>query len=161
VKAILEILGFVLLGLFVALTLLWLLAGGPSSCHRRSCFDRAVESVDQRALLAAAVDVIRQTTNHMTFNDMYSHYPSLTNLPPIIHKMKPNYVSVDPYSMQIEFHGGFDHYGFRIKELADAWKLSRYTEDGEQEMIRLRIENAPGESATRGDAIGRHAEPHP
>jgi hypothetical protein len=129
------ILGLVLIG---GCGVIFVLLGGPQMIARRQHFDRLVETADHQALLSAAIPVIEGTTNHMTFHRSYDHYPSITNLPPIIHQMKPNYVAVDPQRLRMEFHGGFDHYGFEIRK-EDQWELSWYTEGGHHPILTAPI----------------------
>jgi hypothetical protein len=51
--------------------------------------------------------------------------------------MNPRYVSVSPDGMTIEFHGGFDHFGFAVRRLDNNWKLTWYTEDGHQSLATI------------------------
>jgi hypothetical protein len=116
----------------------FVMLGGPQAVARRRHFDRLVKTADHQTLLAAAINVIRGTTNDVTFHRSYDRYPSITNLPAIIHEMNPNYVGVDPERLRMEFHGGFDHYGFEVMK-RDEWELSWYTEHGHHPILTAPI----------------------
>ena len=53
--------------------------------------------------------------------------------------MNPNYVDVGPDGMHMEFHGGFDHFGFDVRRTEDEWVLSWYTEHGDHRLLGLPI----------------------
>ncbi len=125
---------------------IFVMLGGPQAVARRRHFDRLVKTADHQALLAAAITVIRGATNDVTFHRSYDHYPSITNLPPIIYQMKPNYVGVDPERLRMEFHGGFDHYGFEIRR-RDQWELSWYTEHGHHPILTAPIEGTANQAS--------------
>ncbi len=116
----------------------FIVLGGPWELARRHHFDQIVKTADRGALLSAAIPVIEAATNHTTFSQSYDHYPSITNLPSIIQKMKPNYVAVDPQRLRMEFHGGFDHYGFEIRK-RNEWELTWYTEHGHHPLLTAPI----------------------
>jgi len=117
---------------------IYVMLGGPQSLARRRHFDRLVKTADHRALLAAAIPVIQGATNHVTFHRSQDRHPCITNLPLVIHRMEPNYVGVDPERLRMEFHGGFDHYGFEIHK-RDEWELSWYTEHGHHSILTAPI----------------------
>ena len=152
-KAVLKFIGVLLLGVVILWIVALLLLGGPQSVAKRRHFDRLVKTADHQALLAAAITVIRGTTNDVTFHRSYDHYPSITNLPPIIHQMKPNYVGVDSERLRMEFHGGFDHYGFEVRK-GDEWELSWYTEHGHHLLLTAPIKETANQ-ALHGTADSR------
>lgn len=126
--------------------IIFVMFGGPQDVARRWHFDRLVKTADHQALLAAAITVIQGATNHVIFYRSYDDYPSITNLPPIIHRMKPNYVGVDPERLRMEFHGGFDHYGFEVNR-GDQWELSWYTEHGHHPILTTPIEGTANQAS--------------
>ncbi len=152
VLKITALLGLVLIG---GCGVIFVMLGGPQIIARRQHFDRLVETADHQALLSAAILVIEGTTNRMTFHRPFDNYPSITNLPPIIRLMEPNYVTVDPQRLRMEFHGGFDHYGFEIRK-GDQWELSWYTEGGYHPILTAPIKETANQ-APHGTA-DRHSD---
>ena len=118
--------------LVLALGAIFVLLGGPQSLRYRRHFDRLVKTNDHVAVARAAITVIRGTTNQtLLMGDL------LTNLPPEIEGMKPRYVSVSPENMTMEFHGGFDHFGFKIEDRDESWNMSWYTEKGQHPLLSI------------------------
>jgi hypothetical protein len=129
VKIAFKIIGVLLV---LAVGAIFVLLGGPQSLMFRRHFDRLVKTNNHEAVAQAAIAVIQGTTNQTLFmNDR------LTNLPPLIAMMKPRYVSVSPDHMVIEFHGGFDHFGFRINDRDTNWEMSWYTEEGRRSLLSV------------------------
>lgn len=137
-KVVLKCIGVIALGIVILSVVAFFLLGGPQSLARRRHFDRLVKTADHLAFLAATIRVIQETTNEVTYHRSYDHYPSITNLPPIIRRMKPNYVGVDPERLRMEIHGGVDHYGFEVRK-RDEWELSWYTEQGHHPILTAPI----------------------
>ena len=132
VKTAIKIASLVGVLLVLALGAIFVLLGGPQSLSLRRHFDRLVKTNDHGAVARTAIAVIEATTNQTLFmNDR------LTNLPPLIAGMKPRYVSVSPDQMTIEFHGGFDHFGFRIDDRVTSWEMYWYTEDGRHPLLTV------------------------
>ena len=118
--------------LIVALVLIFVLLGGPHSASLRHHFETLAKTNDHKAVARAAIAVIRAATN-----DTILRGARLTNLPPLITRMKPEYVTVSPQRMTIEFHGGFDHFGFEIRDVEDAWEMTQYTEQGRRSILKI------------------------
>ena len=154
-KAVLKFIGLLVLGVIMLWIAAFLLLGGPKAVAHRRHFDHLVKTADHQALLAAAIPAIEATTNQVTFHGSCDHYPSISNLPPIIHQMKPYYVAVDPERLRMEFHGGFDHYGFEIRK-RDQWELSWYTEHGHHPLLTAPI---TGKANQASQARSLPAEP--
>jgi hypothetical protein len=129
---------------------LWL--GGPWSLSQARLFRKAVNSADHLAIVTAAVSTIHKSgTNTMLYRGS-----SLTNLPTIISGLKPSKVWVRPDSMTIEFHGGFDHFGFDIREREDNWEMARYTEQERKLVLTVKkdvLAGEPGGAANRSQPI--------
>jgi hypothetical protein len=54
--------------------------------------------------------------------------------------------------MTIEFHGGFDHFGFDIREREDNWEMARYTEQERKLVLTVKkdvLAGEPGGAANR------------
>ena len=117
--------------------LVFVMVGGPQSCARRRQFEGFVKSANHHELLTAAVSVIRVATNHTVYKR--DDIPPIAELPLVISEMNPSYVSVESNRMRIEFHGGFNHYGFKVLK-DENWQLSWYTEHGTHPIISERID---------------------
>jgi hypothetical protein len=148
-KTLFKVLAFLLFSALAVLTGFWFLIGGPAEHARWRHFNKLVKTADHRAVLDAAIPLIRATTNDVVYTKFLSDCPSITNLPPTISTMDPNSVSISPHSMTIEFHGGFDHYGFGIRNNDSHWLMTWYTEKGHHDI--LRVTNQSEQSASRKD----------
>jgi hypothetical protein len=113
--------------------------GGPESFARLRHFNTLVKTCDRDQLLSAAIPIIEASTDLVVYTSQYSERFPLTNLPPIIATMRPNYVVVEPDHMELEFHGGFEHFGFRITKLDQQWALERYNGRSSHDMLRVPI----------------------
>jgi hypothetical protein len=132
VKTALKIICVLGLLLVLGVGIIFVLLGGPQSLQYRRHFDRLVKTNDHGAVARAAITVMRGTTNQtFLMGDL------LTNLPPEIAGMKPRYVSVSPEHMTMEFHGGFDHFGFKIEDRDESWDMSWYTEKGRHPLLSV------------------------
>ncbi|MCI5193679.1 MAG: hypothetical protein D3915_11235 [Candidatus Electrothrix sp. AU1_5] len=119
-KTLLKIVGV----LFVlTVGVVFVLLGGPQSLYLFYHFQYLVKTNNHRAVVSAAIPVMRTTTDEMMFIG-----DSLAELPSLIAEMEPKYVFVSPDYMVMEFHGGFNHFGFRIDNQKTQWKISWYTE---------------------------------
>jgi hypothetical protein len=118
--------------LVLAVGAIFVLLGGPKSLRYRRHFDRLVQTNDHGVVARAAITVIRGATNQTLLTGNL-----LANLPPEITRMKPRYVSVSPEHMTIEFHGGFDHFGFKIEDRDQTWDMSWYTEKGRHPLLSI------------------------
>ena len=81
-------------------------------------------------IAGACVTLARANTNHTGFI-----YPDNPVVPPLLRSLAPKYITANSNSVRMEFHGGFDHYGFRVRQSetnAKLWTISWYTEQGER-----------------------------
>ena len=117
----------------------------------RRHFDRLVKTNDHDSVARAAVAMIRAATNRTIFMA-----DRLTNLPSLIASMKPKYVAVSPDRMTIEFHGGFDHFGFEIQDRDGLSEMTWYTEEGHHPL--LTVGKHEGEGEPDGAANGSPAD---
>lgn len=61
----------------------------------------------------------------------------IASLPPVIAGMKPKYVSFSSNYLTIEFHGGFDHFGFKVADRGKSWEMSWYTEEERHTLLSI------------------------
>jgi hypothetical protein len=99
-----------------------------------------VKTADHTEIARAAIDIAMQTTTQTLYSDTTYYALKLSNLPPAIAQMEPTYVSVLPDRLQIEFHGGFDHYGFTVWKRDQEWEMTWYTEGGQHRILGIPIE---------------------
>ena len=87
---------------------------------------RALQSrTDYPQIASACVTLARSLTNHSLIK------PSDPRVPPLLRSLSPQYIAADSNSVRMEFHGGFDHYGYRVEQSdtnAKQWTISWYTE---------------------------------
>jgi hypothetical protein len=148
-KPLFKVLAFVLFGALAFLLGFWCLSGGPEEVTRSRHFHELVKTANHRAILETAIPLIQATTNEIIYSKFLSDYPSITNLPPTISTMDPNSVIINPEGMTIEFHGGFKHYGFGIRNSNSAWLMSWYTGSAHHDI--LQITNKSEQLAPRND----------
>lgn len=108
----------------------WGIAQSERADWRR--FQSLVATNDHSRVAHEAIAVIRSTTRDVLIQDA-----AISNLPPAIADMRPSYVTVHPQGMGIEFHGGFDHYGFGIMEVDGGWEMLWYTEKKRQRLLTI------------------------
>jgi len=142
VKRVVNIAALILLALLICWAGAFVWIGGPWSLAQANHFRKA-KNADQLAIARAAVATIRK---HSVKGVTYSE-DGLTNLPPAISALKPKSVSVRPDGMRIEFHGGFDHFGFEIREREDVWEMSHYTEQSHHLVLTIRKDEGNGTQA--------------
>ena len=91
---------------------------------------RALQSRSDFPQIASACIVLTRTVTNGTLI-----YPTDPIVPPLLRSLSPRYISADSNSVTMEFHGGFDHYGYRVRQ-SDTnpalWTISWYTEKGER-----------------------------
>ena len=85
---------------------------------------------DYSQIATACVALARSTTNLAPFIK-----PTDPIVPPLLRTLSPRYITANSNSVTMEFHGGFDHYGYRVRQ-SDTnpalWTISWYTEQGER-----------------------------
>ena len=90
--------------------------------HRRALQSRS----DYSQIATACVSLARSMTNENTL--IKSTDPIV---PGLLRSLSPRYISASSNYVTMEFHGGFDHYGYRVEQSptnAKQWTISWYTE---------------------------------
>ena len=169
-KKVAVFIGCLLLGLFVVGGGLFLALGGPHSIARYKQFKRHVETVDAKALLAAAISLAESSAGNVTYTRAAADtggQSGFAALPQIFAELNPAYVSVSPERIRVEYHGGFDHYGFEVQREGGVWDLSWYTEGTRQTMLTAPYVVSDGDavptsaSATLSDRCQEYLEAGP
>ena len=66
--------------------------------------------------------------------------PSHPTIPPTLRRLPWRYIAANSNAITMEFHGGFDHYGYRVvrsESNAALWTLSWYTENGSRVLVTV------------------------
>ena len=124
-KIVLIIVSVLVVGLLLLLSP-FVYFGMKSSSQRRALQNRS----DYPQIAAACVTMARSITN-----DSDIIWPNDPVVPPLLRSLSPKYISASSNRVTMEFHGGFDHYGYRVRQSwanPAFWNLSWYTEDGER-----------------------------
>lgn len=92
---------------------------------------RALQSrSDYSQIATACVAIARSVTNQTPFIK-----PTNPIVPPFLRSLPWRYITANSNHVTMEFHGGFDHYGYRVRQ-SDTnpalWTISWYTEQGER-----------------------------
>ena len=69
-------------------------------------------------------------------------------MPPLLKSISARYVTVYSNHVRIEFHGGFDHYGYHIQQSQTNpvfWSISWYTEHGERFLTNIVTDGKVGQ----------------
>jgi hypothetical protein len=123
-KIVLIVLGVVVVGALVAVSvftapiLYWTMKDGYQS---RSDFPQ---------IATACVTIARSVTNQTPFIK-----PTDPIVPPFLRSLPWSYITANSNYVTMEFHGGFDHYGYRVRQSdtnSALWTFSWYTENGER-----------------------------
>lgn len=113
----------VVVGLFLAPMIL---GGFRSVRHQRALQARS----DYPQIAAACVSLARSITN-----DSALIWPSDPIVPATLRSLSPKYINAETNSITLEFHGGFDHYGFRVDQSdtdPKLWTIYYYTEQSQK-----------------------------
>lgn len=81
---------------------------------------------DYPQIAAACVTLARTLTNSALL------YPSDPQVPALLRTLAPRHIHASTNFVELEFHGGFDHYGFNVRQSdtnPKEWSISFYTED--------------------------------
>jgi hypothetical protein len=68
-------------------------------------------------------------------NDSGIFWPEAGGVSPFLQSLSPQYISAYSNRVTMEFHGGFDHYGYRVRQCDTnpaQWSISYYTEHSEK-----------------------------
>lgn len=96
---------------------------GFHSAHQQRSLQRRS---DYQQIAAACVLLARAKTNASAMVK-----PSDPMVPAVLSQLAPRYIGAYSNLVTLEFHGGFDHYGYRVEqseEDARIWRISYYTE---------------------------------
>ena len=83
---------------------------------------------DYPQIAAACVTLARGITNGTLLFE-----PTDPKVPMLLRSLSPRYIGASPNQVTLEFAGGFDHYGYRVRQSATnsrEWAISYYTEQG-------------------------------
>jgi hypothetical protein len=112
-----------LVGMFIAS---FVYGGIRSSSQKRALQNRT----DYGEIALAAVAL-----THAITNDSKLLRPNDAAVPPALRALSPKYISASSNQVLMEFHGGFDHYGFIVRQStanSRQWTISYYTERKER-----------------------------
>jgi hypothetical protein len=101
-----------------------------SSGQQRALQNRS----DYPQIAAACVTLSRAVTNDGLI------YPSDPIVPPLLRSLSFQYIAADSNHITMEFHGGFDHYGYHVRQSATdpkQWTISYYTEKSEKPLTTI------------------------
>ena len=89
---------------------------------------------DYPQIAAASISLARSVTNQFDIPVTDSRVPAL------LKELAPRYIMISEGLVTMEFHGGFDHYGYRVqrsKADSNQWTISFYTENGEKPLAQV------------------------
>jgi hypothetical protein len=138
-KVILIVVSVLIAG-FVLLFWPFLYDGFHSAAQIRALQHRS----DFSQIAAACVTLARAASN-----DLAVLQPSDPRVPPVIRLLSPSYICAGTNSVGLEFHGGFDHYGYQVRQSdtnPKEWTLSFYTE---QEFVAKHLGHKAAAGASR------------
>jgi hypothetical protein len=75
--------------------------------------------------------------------------PSHPAVPPLLRSLSPRYIVVRTNHVRLEFHGGFEHFGYQVRQSVkdpSQWTLYYFTESEERPMATIRVD-APNQPA--------------
>ena len=127
VKVLLIVLA-VVVGLFI---LPFVYEGFHSVGQQRALLNRT----DYPQIVAACITIARATTN-----DSAIIRPSDPGVPALVRALSPRFIIASSNLVRMEFHGGFDHYGYRVRQCETnpaQWAISYYTEGGERFLAEI------------------------
>ena len=119
--------GLVVVAIFIAPILYWTMKDGLQSARQKQSLQ---SRTDFSQIASACVTLARTVTNDTAFIK-----PADPIVPALLRSLSPRSIKAATNSVTMEFHGGFDHYGYRIRQ-SDTnrafWTISWYTEEGER-----------------------------
>lgn len=95
---------------------------------------RALQNRSDFPQIATACIALARATNSEII------WPTNPVVPPLLRSLTPRYISASSNLVNMEFHGGFDHYGYRVRQSdtnAREWTISWYTEGGQWSLITI------------------------
>ena len=105
--------------------------GFKSAGQRRALQNRS----DFPQIALACVSLARSFTNDFTLVPV-----SDPRIPLTLRSLSPRSIHGATNFVNLEFHGGFDHYGYRLRQSetnSRLWTLSYYTEHGERPLTTI------------------------
>jgi hypothetical protein len=120
---------------------------------QRHRLDRAINN-DLPEIAAACLSFRQYLTNNVDFVLINRKDP---RMPEVIRRMKCRNATVQTHLINIEMHGGFDHFGVRLRQDQsefNVWQVLRYREGGDE--LLMTVTNEPGASIGIGPPL---AEP--
>ena len=100
----------------------------------RANFEKSLNHTDKAELLAESKKMILSAVE--TRRSINWDSSSITNLHPVIQNLNAAYVYFNNEQLIIEFHGGFDHYGYKVQQNeSNLWELSRYSEQSVEPLV--------------------------
>jgi hypothetical protein len=132
-KIVLIVLGVVIVGAlvavgaFIAPILYWTMKDGFQSARQKKTLQ---SRSDYPQIATACVTIARSVTNQTLFIK-----PTDPVVPPFLRSLPWRYITANSNYVTMEFHGGFDHYGYRVRQSGTnsaLWTFSWYTENGER-----------------------------
>ena len=119
--------GLLAVGLFITPIMYHVAYDGFQSARQK----QALQSrSDYTQIAVACVALTRAITNDSDFIR-----PTDSIVPPLLRSLSPRYISASSNHVTMEFHGGFDHYGYRVRQSpsnSKQWTISWYTEKVER-----------------------------
>jgi hypothetical protein len=100
--------------------------GFRSASQRRSLQNRS----DYPQIATACITLARAITNNSTLISVTD-----PRIPALLQSLSPRHISASTNHVTMEFHGGFDHYGYRVRQTdidPKQWAIFYYTEHGEK-----------------------------
>ena len=150
-KGTVKVLAGVVLGLLLAASALFTLAGGWYSAPRARHFRRVVKTADFTAVIRSAAEVIRKSGAGPGAD---YHGNTLTNLPKPIADLEPEDVSVSEGGMVISFARGAEGFGLKVVKGDDAWVIFSYPYRPESQIVSLTFDKDPRTGEPIGPANG-------
>jgi len=130
---------FILIGVCIAGFWIALLAWFLSSMirdgfHSRRQMQALQSRSDYPQIAAACIRIVHSVTNQeeIALSD--------ARVSETIRALRPSYILAESNYLTMEFHGGFDHYGFRLEQSAtnsERWTLLYYTEESEKPLTTI------------------------
>ena len=80
------------------------------------------------------------TLAHAATNDLDLLGPSDPRVPSILRSLSPHYLGAHTNFVVLEFHGGFDHYGYQVQQSdtnPKVWTIYFYTEQGRKALTTI------------------------
>ena len=133
----------IIIGVLTAAVLLIVALGWPfvfviNDIVRSASQQRSLQSrSDYPQIAAASVSLARGVTNESVI------WPTNPIVPQLLRSLSPRYISASSNRVTLEFHGGFDHYGYDVRQSETnerLWTIYYYTEKSEKSLATTTAE---------------------